>query len=51
MEHAGDVRRGVASICDRPFDLISILGEVDVGSNSYISIKIISSGIDLLRLI
>ena len=36
MEHAGDVRRGVASICDRSFDLISILGKADFGSNSYI---------------
>ena len=41
MEHAGDVRRGVASIWDRSFDLISILGKVDFGSNSYIGIKMI----------
>ena len=41
MEHAGDVRRGVASICDRSFDLISILEKLDVGSNSYIDIKMI----------
>ena len=39
MEHAGGVRRGVASMCDRSFDLISILGKVDFGSNSYIGIK------------
>ena len=36
MEHAGDVRRGVASICDRSFDLISILGKNDFEPNSYI---------------
>ena len=41
MEHAGGVRRGVTSICDRSFDLISILGKVDVGSNSYIGTKMI----------
>ena len=41
MEHAGDVRRGVASICDGSFDLISILGKIDFGSNSYIGIKMI----------
>ena len=41
MEHAGDVRRGVASIWDRSFDLISILGKIDFGSNSYICIKMI----------
>ena len=41
MEHAGGVRRGVASICDRSFDLISILGKVDVGTNSYIGPKMI----------
>ena len=40
MEHAGGVRRGVASICDRSFDLISILGKVDLGSNSYIGMKL-----------
>ena len=40
MEHAG-VRRGVASICDGSFDLISILGKVDLGSNSYIDVKMI----------
>ena len=51
MEHAGGVRRGVASICDGSFDLISILGKVDFGPNSYIGIKMISSEIDLLRLI
>ena len=41
MEHAGDVRRGVASICDRSFDLISILGKVDFGSNSHIGIQMV----------
>ena len=41
MEHAGDVRRGVASISDRSFDLISILGKVAFGSNSYIGTKMI----------
>ena len=45
------VRRHVASICDRSFDLISILGDFDFGSNSYIGTKIFSSEIDLLRLI
>ena len=39
MEHAGDVRRCLASICDRSFDLISILGKVDVRSNSGIDIN------------
>ena len=39
MEHAGGVRGGVASICDRSFDVISILGKVDFGSNSFIGIK------------
>ena len=43
MENAGDVRRAVASICDRSFDLISILRTVDLGSNSYIGIKIVVS--------
>ena len=41
MEHAGGIRRGVASICDRSFDLISILGKVDFGTNSYIGPKMI----------
>ena len=41
MEHAGGIRRGVASICDKSFDLISILGKVDVGSKSYIVIKMV----------
>ena len=41
MEHAGGVRRGVASICDRSFELISILGKIDFGSNSYIGAKMI----------
>ena len=31
MEHAGGIRRGVALICDRSFDVISILGKVDSG--------------------
>ena len=39
MEHAGGVRRGVASICDRSFDLISILKKIDFGPNSYIGTK------------
>ena len=39
MEHAWNVRRGEASISDRSFDLISILGKVDFGSNSYIGTK------------
>ena len=43
MEHAGGVRRGVASICDRSFDLISILRKIDFGSNSYIGAKRIFS--------
>ena len=41
MEHAGGVRRGVASICDRSFDLISILGKADFGPNSYIGTKMV----------
>ena len=41
MEHAGGIRRVVASICDRSFDLISILGKVDFGTNSYIGPKMI----------
>ena len=41
MEHAGGIRRGMASICDRSFDLISILGKVDFGTNSYIGPKMI----------
>ena len=41
MEHAGGVRRGVASICDRSFDLISILGKIDFEPNSYIGTKMI----------
>ena len=40
-EHAGGVRRGVASICDRSFDLISILGKIDFEPNSYIGTKMI----------
>ena len=39
MEHERGVRRGMASICDRSFDLISILGKVDFGSKSYIGTK------------
>ena len=31
----------MASICDRSFDLISILGKVDFGTNSYIGPKMI----------
>ena len=41
MEHAGDVRRDVDSICDSSFDLVSILGKIDFGSNSYIGITLI----------
>ena len=41
MEHAGGVRRGVASICDRSFDLILILGKIDFEPNSYIGTKMI----------
>ena len=51
MEHAGDVRRGVASICDMSFDLISISGKVDVGSNSILAQNKISSKVDFLRVI
>ena len=43
MEHAGGVRRGVASICDRSFDLISILGKIDFEPNSYIGTKMVFS--------
>ena len=43
MEHAGGVRRGVASICDKSFDLISILGKIDFEPNSYIGTKMILS--------
>ena len=39
MDHVGGVRRGVASICDRSFDLISILGKIDFEQNSYIGIE------------
>ena len=42
IQHAGGVRRGVASICDRSFDLISILGKIDVGTNSYIGTNMFS---------
>ena len=41
MEHAGGITKGMASICDRSFDLISILGKVDFGTNSYIGPKMI----------
>ena len=41
MKPAGDVSRVLASICDRSFDLISILGKVDFGSNSYLGVKMI----------
>ena len=37
------VRRHVAPICDRSFDLISILGKVVFGPNSYIGLKMIFS--------
>ena len=43
IEHAGGVRRGVASICDRSFDLTSILGKFYVGSNYYILMKSVKS--------
>ena len=39
MEHAGGVRRDVASICDRSSDLVSMLGKIDLGSSSYIGIR------------
>ena len=39
MEHAGGVRRGGASICDKSFDLISILGKIYFEPNSYIGTK------------
>ena len=39
LKHAGCVRRGVASICDRSFDLIFILEKVKFGSNSYIGTR------------
>ena len=35
------VRRHVASICGRSFDVISILGKIVFGPNSYIGIKMI----------
>ena len=41
MEHAGGVRRGVASICDTSFDVNSMSGKVDLGSNSYTGIKMV----------
>ena len=41
MEHAGGVRRGVASFCDRSLDQISILGKIVFGPKSYIGIKIV----------
>ena len=41
IEHAGGVRRGVASICDRSFDLISILGKMYFELKSYIGTKIV----------
>ena len=43
MEHAGGVRRGVASICDRSFDLILILGNIGFEPNSYIGTEMIFS--------
>ena len=39
MEHVGGVRTGVASICDRSFDLISIFGKIEFEPNSYIGTK------------
>ena len=50
MEHVGAIRRGVAPICDRSFDLISILGKVDFGSNSYIGIEMIFFESRLLKI-
>ena len=41
MEHAGGVRRGVAPISDRSFDLNSILANIDFEPNSYIGTKMI----------
>ena len=41
MEHAECVRRGMASICDRSFYLVSILVKIDFGSNSYIGVQMI----------
>ena len=41
MEHVGGVRTGVASICDRSFDLISIFGKIEFEPNSYIGTKMI----------
>ena len=43
MEHAGGIRRGVASICDRSFDLMSILGKIAFGLNYYIGKKVFTS--------
>ena len=39
MGHAAGVRRGVASIYHMSFDLISVLGKVDLWSSSYIGMK------------
>ena len=50
MEHAGGVRRGVASICDRSFDLISILGKVDLGTIFYIGPKMVFFKIHFLKI-
>ena len=50
MEHAGGVRRGVASICDRSFDLISILGKIDFEPNSYIGTKTVFSRNGFLKI-
>ena len=41
MGRAVGVRRRMASICDRSFDLISILGKGDFASNSYIGIRVV----------
>ena len=41
MEHAGGIRRGMASICDRSFDLFSILGKIDFEPKSHIGTKML----------
>ena len=51
IEHAGGVRRGVASLCDRSFDLISILVKIDSGSNSHIDMKMVVGKSQFLSLI
>ena len=42
IEHAGGVRRCVASIRDRSSDLISSLGKLDFGPNFCVGLKMIS---------